>query len=121
MTPGTGPCGTTIDDAAWRRSSCSSLTVRSIASFASWPNFSAASSREPAPISKIANIEKKLPPGYIRKDGFGITAAARGYFEPLIRGEDPPPYDATSGLPKYARLKRVLVKKKLPAYSIADK
>ncbi len=27
----------------------------------------------------------------------------------------------TTGLPKYAQLKRVLVKKKLPAYSIADK
>jgi len=75
----------------------------------------------PAPITKIANIEKKLPPNYIRKDGFGITAAARTYFEPLIRGEDKPPYDATSGLPKYAQLKRVLVKKKLPSYSIADK
>ena len=76
---------------------------------------------EPAPITKIANIEKKLPPNYIRKDGFGITAAARNYFEPLIRGEDAPPYEATAGLPKYAQLKRVLVKKKLPAYSIADK
>lgn len=76
---------------------------------------------EPAPITKIANIEKKLPPNYIRKDGFGITAAARGYFEPLIRGEDTPPYDAASGLPKYANLKRVLVKKKLAPYSIADK
>jgi 6-phosphofructokinase 1 len=76
---------------------------------------------EPAPITQIANIEKKLPPNYIRKDGFGITAAARTYFEPLIRGEDKPPYDATSGLPKYAQLKRVLVKKKLPAYSITDK
>jgi len=76
---------------------------------------------EAAPITKIANIEKKLPPNYIRKDGFGITAAARTYFEPLIRGEDAPPYDATTGLPKYARLKRVLVRKKLPAYSIADK
>jgi 6-phosphofructokinase 1 len=76
---------------------------------------------EAAPITKVANIEKKLPPAYIRKDGFGITAAAHAYFEPLIRGEDPPPYDAASGLPKYARLKRVLVKKKLPAYSIADK
>jgi len=75
----------------------------------------------PAPITKIANIEKKLPPNYIRKDGFGITAAARNYFEPLIRGEDAPPYDAASGLPKYAQLKRVLVRKKLPAYSIADK
>jgi 6-phosphofructokinase 1 len=76
---------------------------------------------EPAPITKIANIEKKLPPNYIRKDGFGITAAARTYFEPLIRGEDAPPYDALTGLPKYAQLKRVLVKKKLPAYVIADK
>ena len=75
----------------------------------------------PAPITKVANIEKKLPPGYIRKDGFGITAAARNYFEPLIRGEDPPPYDATTGLPKYVRLKRVLVKKKLPPYSIEEK
>jgi len=75
----------------------------------------------PAPITKVANIEKKLPSNYIRKDGFGITAAARTYFEPLIRGEDKPPYDATTGLPKYARLRRVLVRKKLPPYSIADK
>jgi hypothetical protein len=49
---GSGPCGTTICEAAWRRISCSSFTVRSIASFASWPNFSAASSSEPAAISK---------------------------------------------------------------------
>ncbi len=76
---------------------------------------------EPAPITKIANIEKKLPKNFITKDGFGITAAARTYFEPLIRGEDTPPYDAKTGLPKYARLKRVLAKKKLPKYEIADK
>jgi 6-phosphofructokinase 1 len=75
----------------------------------------------PAPLDKIANVEKKLPPNFITPDGYGITAAARRYFEPLIRGEDRPPYDATSGLPKYARLKRVLVKKKLPRYDIADK
>lgn len=75
---------------------------------------------EPAPLTKIANIEKKLPKNFITRDGFGITTAARSYFEPLIRGEDPPPYDATSGLPKYAVLKLALVKKKLPAYSIAD-
>jgi len=74
-----------------------------------------------APITKIANIEKKLPPNYISKDGFGITAAARTYFEPLIRGEDTPPYDATSGLPKYAALKLKLLKKKLPAYPLTDK
>ena len=76
---------------------------------------------EPAPLTKIANVEKKLPPNYIGKDGFTITAAARNYFEPLIRGEDTPPYDKTSGLPKYARLKLKLAKKKLAKYSIADK
>jgi len=74
-----------------------------------------------APITKIANIEKKLPANFITPDGFGITPAARRYFEPLIRGEDTPPYDAVSGLPKYTVLKRKLVKQKLPAYSVADK
>ena len=73
------------------------------------------------PITQVANIEKKLPANYISADGFSITSAARRYFEPLIRGQDTPPYDATTGLPKYATLKRKLVKKKLPAYSIEDK
>jgi 6-phosphofructokinase len=73
------------------------------------------------PITKVANIEKKLPANYISPDGFSITPAARHYFEPLIRGQDTPPYDAITGLPKYATLKRKLVKKKLPAYSIEDK
>lgn len=63
---------------------------------------------EPAPLSRIANKEKKLPRRYITKDGFGITAAARRYLEPLIRGEDYPPY--FNGLPKYATLKNVSVK-----------
>lgn len=63
---------------------------------------------EPAPLSRIANKEKKLPRRFITKDGFGITAAARRYLEPLIRGEDYPPY--FNGLPKYATLKNVSVK-----------
>lgn len=73
-----------------------------------------------APITKIANVEKKLPGNYITRDGFHITAAARTYFEPLIRGEAHPPCDARTGLPKYVRLKRVLVKKKLPKYAVVD-
>ena len=48
----------------------------------------------------IANHEKKMPADFIRKDGYGITAAARRYLEPLIRGEAPPPY-GRDGLPKY--------------------
>ena len=75
---------------------------------------------EPAPLAKIANHEKKLPKHFIRKDGYGITAAARRYLEPLIRGEDPPKY-GKDGLPEYVRLERKLVRKKLPAYAIEDR
>ena len=64
-----------------------------------------------APLDKVANVEKKLPRDFISADGFGITARARAYLEPLVRGEDYPPYDR--GLPRYARLKNVAVPKKL--------
>ena len=66
---------------------------------------------ESAPLSRIANKEKMLPKRYITKDGFGITAAARRYLEPLIKGEDYPPF--VKGLPKYAKLKNVSVRPKL--------
>jgi len=66
---------------------------------------------EEAPLARIANKEKMLPKRYITADGFGITAAARRYLEPLIRGEDYPPY--FNGLPKYVELKNKPVKKKL--------
>jgi 6-phosphofructokinase len=75
---------------------------------------------EPAPLEKVANHEKKLPKGFIRPDGYGITAAARRYLEPLIRGEDPPKY-GKDGIPNYVRLKNAGVKKKLPVYVIEDK
>jgi 6-phosphofructokinase 1 len=64
-----------------------------------------------APLEKIANKEKKLPRGFIDKDGFGITAAARRYLEPLIRGEDYPPF--INGLPNYVTLKNVPVPARL--------
>ncbi len=54
-----------------------------------------------APLAQIANREKTLPKGYIRKDGYGITAAARRYLQPLISGEAYPSY-ASDGLPNYA-------------------
>ena len=63
------------------------------------------------PLSRVANREKMLPRSYITKDGFGITAACRRYLEPLIRGEDYPPYRA--GLPRYVALKRVPVERRL--------
>jgi len=72
---------------------------------------------EPAPLSKVANHEKKMPKGFITRDGFGITAAARRYLSPLIQGELPPPY-GKDGLPRYATLRNQLIEKKLPAFKI---
>ena len=40
-----------------------------------------------APLTKIANVEKKLPAGFISKDGMGMTKKARSYFQPLIEGK----------------------------------
>ena len=70
---------------------------------------------EPAPLHKVANHEKTMPASFIRKDGYGITAKAREYLEPLIRGEAPLPW-GRDGLPKYVTLKNVAVKKKLPGW-----
>ncbi|MDC0030098.1 6-phosphofructokinase [Pseudomonadota bacterium] len=41
----------------------------------------------PAPLTKIANVEKKLPAGFITKDGFSMTKKAYSYFQPLIKGK----------------------------------
>ena len=71
-----------------------------------------------APLSKVANVEKKMPRGYITKDGYGITAKCREYLEPLISGEDYPPYK--NGLPQYVRLKKQLLKKKLKPFDISQ-
>lgn len=67
-----------------------------------------------APLHRVANVEKKMPKSFITKDGFGITGKARDYLEPLISGEDYPPYK--NGLPQYVRLKNKLVRKKLPTF-----
>ena len=64
-----------------------------------------------APLGRVANREKMMPKKFISKDGFGITASCRRYLEPLIRGEDYPPYK--NGLPVYVTLQNVPVAKKL--------
>lgn len=64
-----------------------------------------------APLAAIANVEKKLPRSFISADGFGITAACRRYLQPLIGGEDYPPY--RDGLPNYGALKAIAVPKRL--------
>jgi 6-phosphofructokinase len=72
---------------------------------------------EEASLGRMANREKMMPKSYISADGMGITPAARRYLAPLIRGEDYPPYDR-DGLPKYVRMKKALVRKKLPEFDI---
>jgi ATP-dependent phosphofructokinase / diphosphate-dependent phosphofructokinase len=64
-----------------------------------------------APLTAVANQEKKVPRKFITADGFGITAACRAYLEPLIGGEDYPPY--RNGLPAYAVLKGARVPQRL--------
>ncbi len=64
-----------------------------------------------APIAAIANKEKMVPRSFITADGFGITPACRRYLEPLIEGEDYPPYER--GLPRYVTLRKARVRRKL--------
>jgi len=58
---------------------------------------------------------QKMPKHFITRDGFSITAAARRYLAPLIRGEAPLPY-GKDGLPRYVRLKNVAIAKKLVGF-----
>ncbi len=64
-----------------------------------------------AKLEDVANREKMLPRDYITEDGFHITTKARRYLQPLIKGEDYPPYK--DGLPQYVRLKNAPVRRKL--------
>ncbi|MCL6618978.1 MAG: 6-phosphofructokinase [Thermomonas hydrothermalis] len=68
-----------------------------------------------APLSRIANREKTMPKNFIRKDGYGITAAARRYLTPLITGEAFPPF-GRNGLPDYVMPDIRPVPRRLPAW-----
>jgi 6-phosphofructokinase len=67
-----------------------------------------------APLSSVANVEKKMPRDFITPDGFHITDQCRRYLSPLIAGEDLPPF--RNGLPRYVKLKNVAVAKKCPPF-----
>ena len=68
-----------------------------------------------APLAGIANHEKTMPKGFIRKDGYGITAAARRYLQPLIEGEAFPPF-GRNGLPDYVEPDQPLQRRRLPRW-----
>jgi 6-phosphofructokinase len=69
-----------------------------------------------APLNKVANVEKMMPKDFITPDGYGITKKCRTYLEPLIKGEDYPPYK--NGMPQYVRLKNLAVPKKLKKFDL---
>ncbi len=69
-----------------------------------------------APLSKVANKEKFMPKSFISRDGFSITPKCREYLEPLIQGEDPPPFK--NGMPQYVKIKGVAVPKKLADFEL---
>ena len=69
-----------------------------------------------APLTQVANHEKKIPRDFITADGFHITQKCRNYLQPLIAGESYPPYE--DGLPKYVVLKNMAVKKKLKGFVV---
>ena len=67
-------------------------------------------------LSRVANVEKKLPQKFISKNGFGVTEACKNYLRPLIQGEAYPPYK--DGVIETASLKNKLVKKKLKTFKV---
>ena len=68
----------------------------------------------PISLSKIANVEKKLPKSYISGNGFNVTTKAIKYLSPLIKGEAYPKFK--DGIPVTQKLKLLQVKKKLPLW-----
>ncbi|MGJ0429464.1 6-phosphofructokinase [Methylobacter sp.] len=69
-----------------------------------------------AELKDVANVEKMMPAEFISDDGFGITEACRRYLQPLIMGEDYPPYK--NGLPDYVTMKKQMIAKKLADFSV---
>jgi 6-phosphofructokinase 1 len=67
-------------------------------------------------LSKVANVERKLPQNFITRDGFGVTEACKNYLRPLIQGEAYPPYK--DGVIETASLKNKVVKKKLKTFKV---
>ena len=65
-------------------------------------------------LENVANVEKELPKSFISKDGFGVTRSCKKYMQNLISGQDYPPYK--DGIPLYAKLKHILVKKRLKSF-----
>ena len=63
---------------------------------------------ELVPLADVANYEKKVPVEWIVPEGNNVTQDFIDYALPLIQGV--PEIPVENGLPRYARLKKVLAK-----------
>ena len=66
--------------------------------------------------ANVANQEKTVPPEFIASNGMDVTEKFIEYCQPLIVGEEYPPYH--SGVPQYGKLKQQLVSQKLSSFSV---
>lgn len=62
------------------------------------------------PLTEVANTEKKIPNEWIINNGTGLSQEYIDYALPLIQGDEKAPLE--DGLPRFAKLKKVLVEKK---------
>ena len=60
------------------------------------------------PLTEAANTERKVPREWINAEGNGVTQEFIDYALPLVQGEMDRPLE--NGLPRFARLKKVLAK-----------
>jgi len=60
-------------------------------------------------LTDVANTEKKIPREWINEAGNGLNKQFIDYALPLIQGESRPPLE--NGLPRFAKLKKVLAAK----------
>ena len=60
------------------------------------------------PLSQAANTERKVPRDWINQEGNGVTQGFIDYALPLIQGEPQRPLE--NGLPRFAKLKKVVAK-----------
>jgi 6-phosphofructokinase 1 len=68
----------------------------------------------PVATGGIANLERALPPDFVRADGLHVTAAACDYIRPLIEGEVAQP--TVGGLPDYRPFALPPVPRRLPSW-----
>lgn len=59
-------------------------------------------------LTEVANREKKIPDAWIKPDGAGLTQEYIDYALPLIQGDTNLPFE--DGMPRFAKLKKVLAK-----------